>query len=147
MMVCAGCEAELSPAKVKRGARYCSTTCCGAAYKRRYEGVAPFTAAIPSGTIGAIAELVVAADLMRRGYEVYRAISPCSGADLVVLCGSKMLRIEVRTGHRTIGGLKWPKTPRDHGRYDHYAVVLHSTGEIFYEPALPLIDDSDEDAA
>ena len=37
------------------------------------------------GTTGAIAELVVATDLLGRGYEVFRALSPSCSGDLAVL--------------------------------------------------------------
>jgi len=42
---------------------------------------------LPS-TVGAMAELCVAADLLRHGFEVFRAVSPHSTCDLAVLKGN-----------------------------------------------------------
>jgi hypothetical protein len=82
---------------------------------------------ISPGTVGAIAELAVAVDLMERGYDVFRAVSPACSCDLAVLSGGELLRIEVRTGHLSAnGGLYWGATRNDDGRFDVYAVVLHS---------------------
>lgn len=40
--------------------------------------------ALMAGAAGAIGELVAATDLMRRGYHVFRAMSPVSPCDLLV---------------------------------------------------------------
>lgn len=56
-----------------------------------------------NGVKGAIAELAVAADLLKRGYEVFRAQSSTCSCDLIAMIDSEdgtefeMLRIEVRT--------------------------------------------------
>jgi len=53
---------------------------------------------IPSSTVGAIAEIIVSAELMKRGFEVYRAMSPASYSDLIAISGDNIYKIEVRTG-------------------------------------------------
>jgi len=45
---------------------------------------APNIPRLSSGTTGAISELVAAADLMRHGYHVFRALSPNCPSDLVI---------------------------------------------------------------
>lgn len=50
-------------------------------------------------TRGAAAELIVAADLMRKGHAVYRALSPNAPFDLVSFLEGDMTRIEVRSAH------------------------------------------------
>lgn len=52
---------------------------------------------ISPGTVGAIAELLVSIDLMKRGYTVYRALSPASYSDILAVKGSIILHVEVRT--------------------------------------------------
>ena len=54
---------------------------------------------VPSGTKGAAAELRVAADLMMRGYHVFRALSPACPCDLIAYRdGEPPIRIEVKSG-------------------------------------------------
>jgi hypothetical protein len=83
---------------------------------------------LPTGTVGAIAELAVAVDLMDRGYEVFRALSPSCSCDLAVLMNGTLIRIEVRSGYLRNASTKllFSKPARDDGRFDIYAVVLHS---------------------
>jgi hypothetical protein len=56
---------------------------------------------LSSQTCGAAAELLVTADLMFRGWVVYRAVSPNAPWDLMACKGDKTLRIEVRSGTRS----------------------------------------------
>lgn len=53
---------------------------------------------IPSGSIGALTELYVAFDLMTKGYEVYRALSPSSYSDLIAIKNGQIQQLEVRSG-------------------------------------------------
>lgn len=63
---------------------------------------------------GAVAELEVAADLLRRGFWVYRAVSPAGPFDLCVYKHRQLLRIEVTTSKTT---------SRPDREYDLLAVV------------------------
>jgi len=49
------------------------------------------------GTMGALSELIVATDLYKKGYEIYRSLSPSSSSDLVIKKNNKLISIEVRT--------------------------------------------------
>lgn len=49
-----------------------------------------------SANLGAADELIVAANLMKSGYEVFRACGPNSKADLVARIGEDVFFIEVR---------------------------------------------------
>lgn len=53
-----------------------------------------------SGVVGAIGELKASVWLLEQGYEVYRAVSPHSSSDLVVVKDGEMFAVEVRTAHR-----------------------------------------------
>ena len=88
---------------------------------------------ISTGTVGAISELRVSVDLLAKGYEVFRALSPSCSCDLAVMKDSKLLRIEVRTAYR--GKSNNIITRRSRFKADHFALVLPS--EIVYEPELP----------
>ena len=115
-------------------AKVCSKECKKKKTNRMYgrekylEGIAP-------GTVGAIAEMVVAVDLMRKGYNVFRALSPSCFCDLIVEKMDKVLRIEVRTGYQSqTGNIVYPKIK--HGQkgklLDVFAVYCGATNEIFY---------------
>lgn len=58
---------------------------------------------VSTGTQGAIAELSISADLLRKGYNVFRAISPACAYDLVASKFSEVWHIEVRTAVRCEG--------------------------------------------
>lgn len=82
-----------------------------------------------------MAELIAAVDLMRMGYEVFRAISPDCRCDLAVVKDNRLLRIQARTGHRNEDGtIAFPKKNTDAGRHDHYAVVLHGEAVVYIPP-------------
>ncbi len=88
---------------------------------------------LSAGTVGAISELRVGADLMTRGFEVFRSLSPNASCDLAILRGGRLLRIEVRTAYRLISG-KAMCSSRKH-RADILAMCLADC--IIYEPPLP----------
>ena len=89
---------------------------------------------ISTGTVGAIGELRVSTDLLARGYEVFRAVSPSCSCDLIARKGGRALRIEVRTAHGSPENLKVPSKLKDVGRQDHFAAVLPD--QIVYLPKL-----------
>jgi len=88
---------------------------------------------LPS-TVGAMAELCVAADLLRHGFEVFRAVSPHSTCDLAVLKGGKLYRVEVKAGYRTASGvLKGNAAKNPH---DILAIYHAGEGIVAYTPEL-----------
>lgn len=88
---------------------------------------------VSTGTVEAISELRVSVDLLAKGYEVFRALSPSCSCDLTVMKNGELLRIEVRTAYR--GKSNNIITSRSRFKADHFALVLPS--EIVYEPELP----------
>lgn len=135
-ILCSECQEPISEARQRRRAKYCSLSCQRAATKRVYGTVRDaFTAEVPSSTVGAVAELIVAADLLSRGFEVFSAVSPAASCDLAYLRPDGLRRIQVRTGNRRSvdGRVLFCRTDKDLGRQELYAVVLHSTPrEIIY---------------
>ena len=85
-------------------------------------------------TRGAISELTVSANLMARGYEVFRALSPSASCDLIALKDGEVLRVEVRTGtyYEPTGSIGVSRR----GDYDLLAIVVAEIGVLF-EPELP----------
>jgi hypothetical protein len=90
------------------------------------------------GAKGAMGEMLVSVDLMKRGYSVFRAVSPETPFDLVAAKGDQLLRIECRCGslHAKTGTLSFTRTTPRTGVAlpDHYAVVVDE--QVTYEPPL-----------
>ena len=81
------------------GQKYCSKEC-------HIKGIGKTSVwkGLPTATVGTIQELRVSVDLLRRGWEVFRALSPSASCDLLILKNNKMIKLEVRTGYEGLGG-------------------------------------------
>ena len=133
--VCDHCK-EPIPKRKSSQARFCSSRCAQANYRAREPSVRPWEdrdVEISRTTVGAMGELIVAADLMERGYNVFRSMSPSAPFDLVAQSGDNLFKIEVRTATKsTVGTVGFSMTETD--ECDYYAAILHGEG-IIYEPA------------
>lgn len=91
---------------------------------------------LATATTGAVSELLAAVDLTRRGFSVFRAVSPACSCDLIALMGGRVLRVEVRTASEKLksGRLSFSRARKDAGRSDVYAIVWGS--DVHYEPSL-----------
>lgn len=91
---------------------------------------------VSANVCGLIAELLVAADLMARGWKVFMPLHRSAGHDLVAMHPDdrKLRSFEVRSAHRRPGGaISYHKRSSDAA--DHYALVC--TGEpVAYQPDL-----------
>lgn len=125
---CVHCGAIYFPKRLDQ--RWCSVDCRASAKRAAYAAKNP-NAGLPTGTVGAISELKVAADLLGKGFEVFRALSPSCSCDLAILRNGTLVRVEVTTGHRTGNGRV--THPSKASRYDVLAVAL-SDGTIHYDP-------------
>lgn len=87
---------------------------------------------IPAGTVGAAAEMLIATDLMLKGYAVFRSLSPSCFCDLIACKDTKIIRIECRTAYRNqiTGSVSFPK--KIHEQADIYGLYIPSSKEIFY---------------
>ncbi len=123
---CVICDRELTEHQQRFHTKYCSDTC------RHVSNNGP-SLPISSGTMGAISELIAAADLMVRGYEVFRAVSQACSADLAILKDGRLVLIEVRTAkwNKARTQLNYSKVKM---RADVYALVVE--GEVVYKPPL-----------
>lgn len=124
-MSCGYCGGPIPEKRVRAHAKYCKTACQKAVARERYRitsGCKP-QGEMASGTVGAIGELLVAVDLLEKGYEVFRALSPACSCDLVVYKGGRGTRVEVKV-----------RQPNADHRADVLAVVAH--GVITYKPDL-----------
>jgi len=72
----------------------------------------------------AVAEMLVAVDLMHRGFDVYKSLASCGACDLVCIKrgGNVAIRVEVKTARRQMNG-KLHHSPHTHNRFDVLALV------------------------
>lgn len=87
-------------------------------------------------TTGTIAEILAAADLMSRGWQVYIPLVRHRGHDLICSKGTRLMTVEVRSAHRGItNNLVFGRKNTD--KSETYALVI--TGEqVVYVPALDM---------
>lgn len=118
-ITCLGCGMPVKTSVPNK--KYCSEVC-----RRKTVYPAKQHGDLPTGTCGAINEYRVAVDLLKRGYQVFRAMSPSCSCDLAVLHNKRLLRVEVTTGYRVNGRLTHPKAGKNdwRGSADILAVAL-----------------------
>ena len=113
--------------------KWCNKTC---QMEFKLGGPYPFQD-ISTATRGAMSELLACIDLMKKGYEVYRALSPASSCDVLALKNGKFFDVEVKTGYRSKDNKQITSTTNKNQIKAHYlAIVIHRTNEVVYEPPL-----------
>ncbi len=90
---------------------------------------------LPTPTIGAVHELNVSIDLMRKGWHVFRALSPACPADLVAYKAPHLLKIQVTKARRKNRKIQYD--PHKGEPFDILALSFLS-GKIIYIPELPI---------
>ena len=119
---------------------FCSKKCKQQEISERYAALNQRSLSLSCGTVGALSELLAAAELMRQGYEVFRALSPSCSCDLAVLLEKRLLRVAVRTGHRNIQGrLDAAVNESEVHRHDVLAIVDLTENKVEFRPALRAI--------
>ncbi len=81
---------------------------------------------------GAFAELMVCADLLRKHFEVFKAVSAGASCDLIVMKNGAMTRIEVKCGRVNLDGRVTINLNRNIGKFDVLAIV-DRRGTINYQ--------------
>lgn len=109
----------------RKDAKFCSSKCRAGKMAGEFKGIS-------MGTVGALNELRVCVDLLSKGYDVFRSVSPNCPCDLVAAKNGRLLRVEVRTVRGT--DEKIYLTKPDPSRYDILAMVLPS--KILYQTNL-----------
>lgn len=118
--------------------RFCATNCQRAATENVplvHPSQIEAGVQIPTSTAGAASELRAAADLMLRGFHVFRAMSPSCPCDLVVWRPSgPVIRVEVKTArvNSVTGVISFQKALRN-----IFDAICHVTpDEVIYEPPI-----------
>lgn len=100
-IVCPECGKTFS--QIRKNTKFCCRTCKCSFYRKQYAVKRQFIN-IPPGSVGAIQELRVCADLLAKEFEVFRAVSPSCSCDVLALKKGKYYDIEVRTAYDTKHG-------------------------------------------
>lgn len=124
-MKCRRCDVEFVQ---KRRAVFCSAACREADAESRKSPTRRFS--IPQAAVGAMSEILVAADLFKRGYYVFRALASTGPFDLIAYRDGDCLRVEVKTGRRAANGAV-VALPHAHAEHDTMAVVIDES-EVEY---------------
>jgi Holliday junction resolvase-like predicted endonuclease len=117
---------------------FCSKQCRLRRDKQAHHELNPYVKLCSTGKIGAMSEMLVCVDLMKRGFEIFRAVSQCCSCDLIALRGGKALRVEVKTGYRTKSGdcVKSLRKKAAQSPHDLLAAVWLDNHEIKYHPTI-----------
>lgn len=84
-------------------------------------------------SVGAMAELVVCADLLRRGYDVFRSMSANAACDLIAGTDSgRLCRVEVKSAVKRDGKTRFKMHRFDRTKHDILALVFLREGRIEY---------------
>jgi len=134
---CIICGKKIEGSRIKvKNVKYCSHTCAGRAHIIKVMAKrTPYRANIKSANVGALHELSVASDLFKKGFYVFRNMSPIGPCDLITLKDDELLRIEVATTTQRKDGTYWlPQKSKNHS-FDILAVIL-GDGSIHYHPSI-----------
>lgn len=131
-LICKRCGNSFFPKRKNGNVDFCSFECKRLARHDEYALNSNIPNRSSSATTGAIHELLVCIDLMRRGYNVFRAQSPSCPCDVIALLNGCIYKVEVTTGQLNFNnnGISYPRKS-DRYDYDIMAVVFHN-GKILY---------------
>ena len=135
--MCRNCHGELG----KHRTVWCSKKCQLEFYRKTYEEQNPHRRAkLPPTSVGALHELVVAVDLLKKGYAVFRSLSPACSCDLAILKEKRLLRVEVKTGYYALtqNHQRRLRTCADRGNPEQYDGLAIVTGEEIIYTGLPV---------
>jgi len=111
----------------KSNAKFCSAACRPS---NKILRLRPKSEMAPN-KCGAHSELVACAYLLRKGYDVYRAVNWTAKANLVAVRGDEILRVQVKTGARLSNGMF--NYPKPSGEDHDLLIVVDHDGNIVIE--------------
>ena len=124
----------LTPKNRRKKFRYCSYECRKKDTVKRFNAINGKPLGLHKTTVGTTYELLVSVDLIRRGYEVYRAVDHGCPNDLAVARGKKFLLVQVTAAWKNFSG-KLRYRPHKKGGH-HVIAAVQRSGEITYIPPL-----------
>lgn len=135
MPLCAQCG-EAFPANPNRVRKFCSDPCRAHFYRSKRSAIDVQFAKMPPGLRGAISELSACADLMERGFLVFRAVAPHGPYDVIAAKGRDVLRVEITTGTILADGrISYPRHERHAKAFDVIAVTTPPGSVSYFTPS------------
>ena len=114
----------------------CSLSCSRKFNRKKYNDINDTDINLTRNESGMLGELIVMQDLVRKGWNVYKAISGSAPVDLVAFKGDVIYKIEVKLGEMSASGyVNFPK-PRNL-EYDLVAIAFRN-GKVLYIPRISL---------
>lgn len=133
---CKSCERFFETTKLNKN--YCTYACRKEKRKEHNKKIKIiFHKELDTSTKGALTELLIACDLIKKGWHVYRGVSYTCPFDLIIYNGKKLIRVEATTGHYINGKLNHCKVLDE--KKDILAIYIYPD-EIIYQPPLEGID-------
>lgn len=139
--LCPGCGSQVSEERQRRRAKCCSNRCTRDRANRNAYTLRSRPVPLPTGTVGAMHELIVAIDLARKGYHVFRALSPACPCDLVVVAPGAVYRVEVTTGYRGRNGrvASPAQKMQNQHKFDVLAIIVGDSEILYRGVDLPIV--------
>lgn len=125
---CENCNNKFNASQAKQ--KFCSGNCRILSSRKTYGRFSTFNN-LANGTVGALSELIVSADLLKKGYAVFRALSPSCFCDLIAVKDNLSYRVEVKTGYKGESSKITYVRPKKE-KYDVLAVYISAKDEIYY---------------
>ena len=130
------CQWCKEPLPEKRRTVYCSETC---RHKHANHKASSYnkaaTLGLTGGVHGAIAESLVAIDLLKKNWNVYTAFEPTHPFDILATKNDKTIKIQVKTARFSSTGKQIKIKPKNNS-HDILAIVVNME-IIEYTPKLP----------
>jgi hypothetical protein len=122
---CANCGSEFESSL--SFSRFCSKQCSIEFHNKKIKK-SSFNKITP-GLVEVISEFLVCEDLIKLDYNIYRAVSRSSDAQLVIVKGTLFYKVKISTGTYANGKLLYRKSKL---KEMNLAVVTHSDRKIHY---------------
>ena len=114
---------------------YCSRKCGADFQTKRVKELNPHIGKQSTASTGAISEMIICADLLRRGFSVFRSVSPACECDILILLNGKFARVEVKTAYLLPSGkAMYTLTKGQDEKHDILALVFHADNRVEYRP-------------
>jgi len=130
---CKECKGKFIPSTSAN--KFCSKYCCRR-YHSKLNNEKSTHNARSKGSLGAAVESIICGDLLLKGFDVYRAVTPNALCDLVIIKGKEVLRVEVKTCliYKKTGRMYYASHNPEN--YDILALYHVQTKTIIYKPEI-----------
>lgn len=132
---CLQCSTIIPPSRIES---HPSIMFCSPACQREFHipNRAKERKLIPKGDLGSVSELLVCADLINRGFMVFRVVHPHSPFDLIAVPRknpTQRIAIEVKTGYKLRNGQIYHAKPTQKQEVADFLAIAFPSNEVEYK--------------